>query len=161
MGAVNINRVLLTGNLTADPELRSMPDGTSVGRLRVAVNDRVKRGEEWVDHVDYFDVTVWGPLAENCHRYLSKGRGVAVDGKLRLKQWQASDGTNRSAVEVEVSGFSGRVQFLSNGRRDDPGAAAYGAPVGGAGFNAPADTGGFGAAAPPPGDSIPFAPSVI
>ena len=76
MAATNINRVIITGNLTADPELRSLPSGTSVCKLRVACNTRRKDGAtgEWVDKPNYFDVTVWGAQGENCARYLSKGR---------------------------------------------------------------------------------------
>ena len=76
---MNINRVVLTGNLTADPELRPLPSGTSVGRLRLAVNTRRKNGQtgEWEEKPNYFDVTVWGAQAENCAQYLAKGRPVA------------------------------------------------------------------------------------
>ena len=93
MAASNINRVIITGNLTADPELRSLPSGTSVCKLRVACNTRRKDGAsgEWVDKPNYFDVTVWGAQGENCARYLAKGRGVAVDGRLEWREWE-SDG---------------------------------------------------------------------
>ena len=75
MAATNINRVVLTGNLTADPELRSLPSGTSVCSLRVACNTRRKNGGtgEWEDKPNYFNVTVWGAQGENAARYLSKG----------------------------------------------------------------------------------------
>ena len=74
MGASNINTVVVTGNLTRDPELRSTPNGTSVCKMRVAVNSRRKDGAsgEWVDKPNYFDVTVWGAQGENCANYLSK-----------------------------------------------------------------------------------------
>src|SRR5438046_1263882 len=87
MAATNINRVVLTGNLTSDPELRSLPSGTSVCKLRVACNTRRKDGPtgEWVDKPNYFDVTVWGAQGENCARYLSKGRPVAIDGRLEWR----------------------------------------------------------------------------
>ena len=78
MAATNINRVVLTGNLTRDPELRSTPSGTSICSLRVACNTRRKDASgEWVDKPNYFDVTVWGAQGENCANYLSKGRPVA------------------------------------------------------------------------------------
>ena len=84
MATSNINRVIITGNLTADPDLRSLPSGTSVCKLRVAVNTRRKDNStgEWVDKPNYFDVTVWGAQGENCAQYLAKGRPVAVDGRL-------------------------------------------------------------------------------
>ena len=71
MAASNINRVLVTGNLTKDPELRSTPSGTSICKLRIAVNSRRKDASgQWVDKPNYFDVTVWGAQGENCAQYL-------------------------------------------------------------------------------------------
>jgi single-strand DNA-binding protein len=118
VAATNINRVILTGNLTRDPELRSLQSGTSVCKLRVAVNSRRKDGAsgEWVDKPNYFDVTVWGAQGENCATYLSKGRPVAVDGRLDWREWEAQDGSKRQSVEI----IADSVQFL--GSRDDQGA---------------------------------------
>jgi single-strand DNA-binding protein len=115
--AANINRVVLVGNLTRDPELRHTPGGTPVCSLRVAVNVR-KRDESgnWVDAPNYFSVSVFGNQAENCAQYLSKGRPVGVDGKLRWREWQAQDGSKREAVEVVADS----VQFLG-GRGDGEG----------------------------------------
>src|SRR6266404_7906139 len=99
----NINRVVLVGNLTKDPELRTTPSGTSVCKLRVAVNTRQKDSStgEWGDKPNYFDVTVWGNQAESCAQYLSKGRPVGVDGRLEWREWDATDGSGkRQAVEV-------------------------------------------------------------
>jgi single-strand DNA-binding protein len=113
MAASNINRVIITGNLTADPELRSLPSGTAVCKLRVACNTRRKDGAsgEWVDKPNYFDVTVWGAQGENCARYLSKGRGVAIDGRLEWRQWE-NDGQKRSAIDI----IADTVQFLGGGQ---------------------------------------------
>ncbi len=108
----NINSVVLVGNLTKDPELRHTPSGTAVTTLRVAVNDRVKKGEEWTDAAYYFDVTVWGRTAENCAQYLAKGRPVGVQGKLTWREWDAQDGSKRQSVEVVAD----NIQFL--GSRD-------------------------------------------
>ena len=87
MAASNINRVIITGNLTSDPELRSLPSGMSVCKLRVAVNTRRKDNAtgEWADKPNFFDVTVWGAQADNCNQYLSKGRPIAVDGRLEWR----------------------------------------------------------------------------
>ncbi len=97
MAATNINRVVMTGNLTADPELRSLPSGTSVCKLRIACNTRRKDGStgEWEDKPNYFNVTVWGAQGENAARYLAKGRPVAIDGRLEWREWDAQDGTKR------------------------------------------------------------------
>jgi single-strand DNA-binding protein len=137
MAASNLNRVIITGNLTRDPELRSLPSGTSVCKLRVAVNSRRKDSAsgEWVDKPNYFDVTVWGAQGENCATYLSKGRPVAVDGRLEWREWEAQDGTGkRQAVEI----IADSVQFL--GSRDGQGAGNGSAPPQ---SDVPADTSDF------------------
>jgi single-strand DNA-binding protein len=117
VAATNINRVVLTGNLTSDPELRSLPgSGTSVCKLRVACNTRRKGSSgDWEDKPNYFDVTVWGAQGENCARYLSKGRPVAVDGRLEWREWQDKDGNKRQSIDI----IADSVQFL--GGRDDSG----------------------------------------
>jgi single-strand DNA-binding protein len=114
VAATNINRVVLTGNLTRDPELRSLPSGMSVCSMRIASNTRRKgAGGEWEDKPNFFDVTVWGAQGENCARFLSKGRPVALDGRLEWREWQDKDGNNRQSVEI----IADSVQFL--GGRDD------------------------------------------
>ena len=115
--AGNINRVIITGNLTKDPELGSIPSSsTSVCSLRVACNGRRRSASgEWEDQPNYFDVTVWGQQGENCHKYLKKGRPVAIDGRLRWREWTNQDGQKRQAVDI----IADSVQFL--GGRDDAG----------------------------------------
>jgi len=110
----SINRVVLLGNLTHDPELRPLPSGSSVCQLRIAVNDRVKDRStgEWTDYANYFDIAVFGQQAERCAQYLSRGRQVAVDGRLRWRSWETQDGQKRSKVEVVAD----TVQFV--GPRD-------------------------------------------
>ena len=154
MAATNINRVVLTGNLTSDPELRSLPSGTSVCKLRVACNTRRKDNStgEWVDKPNFFDVTVWGAQGENCATYLSKGRPVAVDGRLDWREWETTDGNKRQSVSIVAES----VQFL--GSRE-----GGGAPQGNgitAQSDVPADTSDFEQAAPvgasSASDDIPF-----
>ena len=151
MAATNINRVVVSGNLTRDPELRSTPGGTSVCSLRIAVNSRRKdESGQWVDKPNYFDVTVWGAQGENCAQYLAKGRPVAVDGRLDWREWEAKDGSKRQSVDI----IADSVQFL--GSRD--------APQGGNGAvesDLPADTSDFQQAGVASGgggkdDDIPF-----
>jgi single-strand DNA-binding protein len=151
-----VNVVVITGNLTRDPELRHTGGGTPVCELRVAVNSRRKDGQsgEWVDKPNYFDVTVWGAQGENCANYLSKGRPVAVEGRLDWREWEAKDGSGkRQAVSIVANS----VQFL--GSRD----GGSGGNGNGGGFSpssdVPADTSDFeGAAAAGGGgdDDIPF-----
>jgi single-strand DNA-binding protein len=143
MAATNINRVILTGNLTRDPELRSLPTGMSVCSLRIATNTRRKDNQtgEWIDKPNYFSVTVWGAQGENCHRFLSKGRPVAIDGRLEWREWQSQDGAKRESVEI----IADAVQFL--GGRDDAG-------MGGAGN-------GFAPHSDVPADTSDFAPHPV
>ncbi len=156
MAATNINRVVLTGNLTRDPELRSTPSGTSVCGLRIACNTRRKDSSgQWVDKPNYFDVTVWGAQGENASKYLSKGRPVAIDGRLEWREFTDKDGNKRQSIDI----IADSVQFL--GSRD-------GGENGGNGgrftpqSDVPADTGDFAPAAPAGGssgaadDDIPF-----
>ena len=111
MAATNINRVVISGNLTRDPELRSIPSsGTSVCSLRIAVNSRRKdESGQWVDKPNYFDVTVFGAQGENCAQYLAKGRPVAVDGRLNWREWE-KDGVKRQSVDI----IADSVQFLGS-----------------------------------------------
>ena len=116
--AANINRVVLVGNLTRDPELRHTPSGTAVCSLRLAVNTRRKdESGQWADKPNYFDITVWGQQGENWAQYLAKGRPVGIDGRLEWREWEAQDGSKRQAVEVVAD----NVQFLG-GRQDSEGA---------------------------------------
>jgi single-strand DNA-binding protein len=130
VAATNINRVVLTGNLTRDPELRSLPSGMSVCSLRVACNTRRKNNStgEWEDKPNFFDVTVWGAQGENCARFLSKGRPVALDGRLEWREWQDQQGNNRQSIEI----IADAVQFL--GGRDENGGGG-----GGGGFTPRSD----------------------
>jgi single-strand DNA-binding protein len=149
MAATNVNRVVLTGNLTRDPELRSLPSGTSVCSLRVACNTRRKDGEgNWVDKPNYFDVTVWGAQGENCAQYLSKGRPVAVDGRLEWREWEDKQGQKRQSVEIVAD----TVQFL--GSRDGGENGGRFTPQ----SDVPADTADFEPAPAAAGsdDDIPF-----
>jgi single-strand DNA-binding protein len=153
MAATNINRVVLTGNLTRDPELRSTPSGTSVCGLRVACNTRRKDASgQWVDKPNFFDVTVWGAQGENCAQYLSKGRPVAIDGRLEWREWEAKDGSGkRQTVEI----IADSVQFLGGGRDSGEENGQRFTPQ----SDVPADTADFQPAATGGGasdDDIPF-----
>jgi single-strand DNA-binding protein len=162
LAASNVNVVVITGNLTRDPELRHLGSGTAVCKLRVAVNSRRKDGQtgEWVDKPNYFDVTVWGAQGENCANYLGKGRPVAVEGRLDWREWEDQGGNKRQSVEI----IANTVQFL--GSRDGSGGGGGGNGNGGGGFappqsDVPADMSDFGGA--PAGasssaseDDIPF-----
>ena len=99
---MSINRTIITGNLTRDPELRATASGTPVLTFSVAVNDRRKNADgQWEDVANYIDCTMFGSRAESVSRYMAKGVKVGVDGRLRWSQWE-KDGQKRSKIEVVV-----------------------------------------------------------
>src|SRR5437763_11712035 len=147
--AANINRVVLVGNLTRDPEIRQTPSGTSVCSLRIAVNSQRRDDSgQWADKPNYFSISVFGNQAESCAQYLSKGRPVAIDGRLEWREWEAKDGGGkRESVEVVADS----VQFLGSregGGGDFGGGGNQFVPAGAA-----AESADFPAAAD---DDIPF-----
>jgi len=145
------NRVVLMGNLTRDPELRYIPSGTAVSDIGLAVNDRVKRNDQWVDEVTFVDITLWGRTAEVANEYLSKGSSVLIEGRLKLDTWE-KEGQKRSKLKVVAD----KMQMV--------GGRSGGSPSGGGG-----NRGGsleqqspeYSSTAPsapslPPDDEIPF-----
>lgn len=159
----NLNKVLLIGNLTRDPELRYTPKGTAVGELGLAVNRRVRdANDNWTDEATFVDVTVWGNNAENAQKYLTKGRGVFIEGRLQLDTWQDKQtGQNRSKLKVVAE----VLQFLPDGKGG--GGSRGGAPTsdgpesGGSRPSSSAPSQGGSAADPDDfpddeGDDIPF-----
>lgn len=108
---MSINRVIISGNLTRDAELRNTQSGMSVLSFGVAVNDRRKNQQgEWEEVPNYVDCTMFGNRAEKIAQYLTKGTKVAVEGKLRYSKWQDKDGSNRSKLEVVVD----EIEFMSS-----------------------------------------------
>lgn len=107
---MSINVVVISGNLTRDPELRHTNGGTAILSFGVAVNDRRRNPhtQEWEDYPNFVDVTVFGARAEALSRYLSKGTKVALSGKLRYSSWER-DGQKRSKIEV----IAEEIEFLS------------------------------------------------
>jgi single-strand DNA-binding protein len=153
---MNINRVVLTGNLTRDPEMRSTGGGLTVCKLGIAVNTRRKNSNtgEWEEKPNYFRVTVFGAQAQTCEQYLRKGRAVAIDGRLEWSQWER-DGQKRESVDI----IADTVQFL--GGRDDAGGGngnGFSSSVPATESDVPIDTGDFETAPVGAGadDDIPF-----
>jgi single-strand DNA-binding protein len=105
----SFNRVILVGNLTRDPELRYIPSGTPVTDVGLAVNDRVKRGDQWVEETTFVDVTLWARTAEVASEYLSKGSPVLIEGRLKLDRWE-KDGQKFSKLKV----VGERMQMLGS-----------------------------------------------
>jgi single-strand DNA-binding protein len=147
------NRVILVGNLTRDPELRYIPSGTAVTDIGLAVNDRVKRGDQWVEEATFVDVTLWGRTAEIANEYLSKGAPVLIEGRLKLDRWE-KDGQKHSKLKV----VGERLQMLG-GKAGGGGGGSGGRSSSGSGES----TGSYDeseqylpAGGPPPNEDIPF-----
>ena len=138
--AGGINKVILIGNLGNDPEMRHTPNGAGVCEFRLATNEAWtdKQGQRQ-ERTEWHRVVVWGKKAEVCSKYLSKGRQVYVEGRLRTRSWEDKEGNKRYTTEVVAND----VQFLGGGGRDGGGGGGGGGRSGG---------GGGGMDEPPPGD---------
>jgi len=148
------NRVVLVGNLTRDVELRFTPQGTAVTDISLAVNERVKRNDQWVEEVNFFDVTLWGRTAEVAGEYLAKGSSILIEGRLKLDRWE-QEGQKRSKIKI----VGEKMQML--GARGGGGSPSGGSsnsnnhssnsqkPSNDAQQEAPAQ-------GPPPADEVPF-----
>ena len=134
----NLNKVLLLGNLTRDPDLRHTPKGTAVAELGIAVNRRTQDGNGgWRDETTFVDITAWGSSAENAAKYLTKGRAVFIEGRLQLDTWDDKEtGQKRSKIKVVAE----NIQFLPDGKAGnrstpeerDPAVRTDGLPTNGA-----------------------------
>ena len=112
--AASLNRIILIGNLTADPELRYTPSGTARTRFSIAINRQYKNASgQLQEETTFVPISTWGSLAENCANYLSKGRSVAVEGRLRIDSFENAEGERKKVVEVVAS----TVQFLGGAPR--------------------------------------------
>lgn len=101
MSGFDINQLTITGNLTADPELRNLPSGTAVCKIRIAHNDRRKNSTgDWTDVPAFFDVTIWSGMAKYVAREVAKGDKVVVAGRLQWREWETDDGAKRQAVDI-------------------------------------------------------------
>ena len=147
---MSINKVIITGNLTRDPELRATPSGTAVLSFSIAVNDRRKNPSsgEWEEYPNYIDCNMFGTRAEGLSKYLFKGSKVGVDGKLRWSSWE-KDGQKRSKVDVVVD----NIELLSP---RNSGGGSYQAPAVTSAPNSEA----IDAPAAPSADQIPAAPEI-
>ena len=135
---MTVNKVILVGNLGADPEVRQANSGTTICNLRIATSERVKRGEEWVEETEWHRVVCFGKTAESVGKFLVKGRSVYIEGRIQTRKWQDKEtGADRWSTEVVARD----VRFLGGGDRSSSG--------GGSG-------GGGGGGQAPPSDDIPF-----
>ena len=119
---MSINKVIISGNLTRDPELRSTAGGMPVLGFGVAVNDRRRNAQtgEWEDYPNFIDCTMFGTRGQALHKYLQKGTKVAIEGKLRWSQWE-KDGQKRSKIEVIVD----ELEFMSSRNNNNNNGGGY------------------------------------
>lgn len=110
-----INKVMLVGNLGRDPESRTAASGTTVTNMNVAVSERRKEGEAWVDHTEWVRVVTFGKTAEHAAQFLQKGRQVFVEGRLQTRSYKDKDGVDKYSTEV----IAHSVLFLGGPRQDD------------------------------------------
>lgn len=119
--SASLNRIILIGNLTGDPEERFTPSGTARTRFSIAVNRQYKNSSgQMQEETTFVPIVTWGSLAENCAQYLTKGRSVAVEGRLRIDSFENAEGERKKVVEVVAS----TVQFLGGGSRSSSAAPA-------------------------------------
>ncbi len=148
----SFNRVVLVGNLTRDVELRYTPQGTAVTDVGLAVNERVKRNDQWVDEANFFDVTLWGRLAEIAGEYLSKGSSVLIEGRLKQESWE-QEGKKRSKVKVVAE----KLQMLGGRPGGSSGGGSQSSPASSqAGGQAAEDQQAYSSQGAPPADDVPF-----
>lgn len=112
---MNLNKVIIMGNVTRDPELRYLPSGKAVTNFSIAVNEKYKKDDKLVENVSYFDIVVFSKQAEPCNEYLTKGSPVLIEGKLQQRRWESQDGTKRNKVEI----IAQSVIFLNKGEKKD------------------------------------------
>jgi single-strand DNA-binding protein len=121
----SLNKVLLIGNLTKDPELRYTPQGTAVVNLRLAVNRKYKdRNQELKEETCFINAVVWDKQAETCNQYLRKGSPVFLEGRLQSRSWEDNTGQKRNTIEIRVE----RLQFLSTGQARSKGESVEESP---------------------------------
>jgi len=148
----SFNRVVLVGNLTRDPELRYIPSGMAVSDIGLAVNDRIKRNDQWVEEPVFVDITLWGRTAEIANEYLSKGSPVLIEGRLKLDRWE-KDGQKHSKLKV----VGERLQLLGTREGGRSGGRSSSSSSGGGDQSQYDDSEQYTpAGGPPPSDDIPF-----
>lgn len=134
----DINRVVLTGRLTKDPELKALPDGTPVLSMRLAFSTRKRDAQgQWGDVSNFIDVSLIGNRADSLSRLLEKGRLIGVDGKLRWREWESQDGTKRSAIDISAD----NIELLGGRSESGGGFGGSGGGYDGAPKEAPSPAG--------------------
>jgi single-strand DNA-binding protein len=136
----DINRVVLVGRLVRDAEMKYTNSGMAICELSIAINNRRKQGDQWVDEANFFDVTIFGRTGEAIQQYLTKGKQVGIDGRLKQDRWQNNEGQNRSKVGI----IADNVMLLGGGRDGGPSGDGGDGYRAGGGQAPPANRGSYG-----------------
>jgi single-strand DNA-binding protein len=156
--AGGVNKVILIGNLGADPEVRFTPGGQAVANFRVATNESwTDKNQQKQERTEWHRIVVWGKLAELCGEYLKKGRQAYIEGRLQTREWTDKEGKKNYTTEVVAN----QVQFLGGGPGRGEGGGGFKGGGDAGGGSSGGNDGGFGGPGPdqngpPPGDDIPF-----
>lgn len=118
---MSVNKAILVGRLGVDPELRTTGSGTTVVNIRMATSDRRKEGDQWVDHTEWHNVTVWGRTAENVAKFCSKGKEIYVEGKIQTRKYTDKQGVDRYSTEIVAD----NIRFLG-GKNDNAQSKSFG-----------------------------------
>ncbi len=119
---MGINKVILLGNLGKDPEVKYTPQQMAVCRFSLATGERRKdQSGQWVDHTEWHNIVAFGKTAENCARFLKKGRQVFVEGKIRTNKWQDKEGKDRYTTEI----LADTIQFIGSGKGESASESDY------------------------------------
>ena len=127
----DVNHVVLVGRLTRNAELKYTNSGGAVSKFAIAINQRRKKDDQWVDEAHFFDVVLWGKQAESLNQYLVKGKQVGIEGQLRQNRWE-QEGQARSKVEISATNIM--LLGSAGGGRQAPGQAPEARPQGGGDF---------------------------
>lgn len=152
----SVNKVIIIGNLGADPEVKSFQNGGKICNLRIATSEswKDKNSGERKERTEWHSVTISGDgLVGVAERYLRKGSKVYIEGQLRTRKWQDASGADRYSTEVHVGGIGGSLVMLDGAPAGDNRGGGTDAPTGGQRNSKPAQAGGF---ADDPADDIPF-----
>ncbi|SDU10158.1 single-strand binding protein [Verrucomicrobium sp. GAS474] len=152
----DLNKVLLIGNLTRDPEIRYTPKGTAVGDLAIAINSTYKTQDgQTKDEVCYVDIVAWGRQAETCKEFLQKGAPILVDGRLQLDQWETKEGEKKSRLRVRAE----RIQFLGRPKGEGQGGGGGAPSSSGGGYRRPEGGAPSSSSSRPPASEPPHHPA--
>jgi single-strand DNA-binding protein len=146
MNNMDMNKVFIIGRLVRDAELKYTANGQPVSKFSLAINEKKKEGDNWVDDVSYVDITFWGKQAESLDQYLTKGKQIAVDGKLKQERWTDRDtGNNRSKIGIVAF----NIQLLGSGKDSGESNSGYSGENYGGGYSSGGYSGGSSRASAP------------